>query len=139
MKKITWFYIFLTIFTISCKEKSQNEKSKKVNQTAQVKHYICLNNCENSGSDTQGICPTCKTAYAHNDAFHANDFLKSGPLTVPNSTSTQNNTQNTSPAQNRYGFYHYTCSKGCTGGSGVQENCKTCGNPLEHNQAYHNQ
>lgn len=139
MKKITWLYALVVLVALSCKENPQNKKSTNTNSTAQVKHYICLNNCENSGSDTQGVCPTCQNPYAHNDAFHANDFLKSGPLNVPNNTTAPSNTQNTAPAQNRYGFYHYTCSKGCAGGSGIEENCKTCGNPLEHNQAYHNQ
>lgn len=42
------------------------------------------------------------------------------------------------PAQNSEGVWHYTCTKGCVGGSGVAENCGICGSPLAHNQAYHN-
>lgn len=42
------------------------------------------------------------------------------------------------PAQNADGVWHYTCSKGCTGGAGVAGSiCATCGGPLDHNQAYH--
>ena len=48
-----------------------------------VQHYICQNKCENSGSDVEGVCPTCNTPYLHNVAFHNDDFLKNGPLNVP--------------------------------------------------------
>ncbi len=43
------------------------------------------------------------------------------------------------PAQNADGVWHYTCSKGCAGGSGAKGNCFTCGGPLVHNTAYHPQ
>lgn len=41
------------------------------------------------------------------------------------------------PAQNAAGVWHYTCAKGHAGGAGSAVNCKTCGEPLAHNQAYH--
>ena len=34
--------------------------------------------------------------------------------------------------------YHYTCSKGCQGGSDTATNCSNCGTLLVHNQAFHN-
>jgi len=138
MKALKLLVLLIFVTTISCKE----EKPKtNVNSKVAVKHYICLNKCENSGSDVQGVCPTCNTPYTHNDAFHNDDFLKNGPLTVPSNTTT--NTVNPSPtapspAQNASGVYHYTCANGCPGGAGSASNCKSCGNPLEHNQAYHN-
>lgn len=42
------------------------------------------------------------------------------------------------PPQNADGVWHFTCAKGCEGGSGVAEACKGCGGPLAHNAAYHN-
>jgi len=41
------------------------------------------------------------------------------------------------PPQNAAGVWHYTCSKGCAGGSGTAGNCAICGGPLSHNSAYH--
>jgi len=141
MKTLKILLLLIFVTSISCKE----EKPKKnLNNKVTVKHYICLNKCENSGSDAEGICATCKTPYTHNVAFHNNDLLKNGPLKVPTNTVTpaQNNTINPppapTPAQNAAGVYHYTCTNGCVGGSGSVVNCKSCGNPLEHNQAYHN-
>ncbi|REE79781.1 hypothetical protein BX611_2677 [Lutibacter oceani] len=136
MKTLKLFLLCICVISISCKE----EKPKKeIKSKVAVKHYICQNKCENSGSDSEDVCPTCNTAYLHNQAFHNDDFLKNGPLKVPDNTQT--NTQNTTtpaPAQNASGVYHYTCTNGCVGGSGTAANCNSCGNPLAHNQAYHN-
>jgi hypothetical protein len=41
------------------------------------------------------------------------------------------------PAQNERGVWHYTCSKGCAGGSGSAVNCDNCGGLLAHNTTYH--
>jgi hypothetical protein len=59
----------------------------------------------------------------------------SSPPTLPNA-AVQN------PAipqsnQNTEGVWHYTCSQGCAGGGGKDDNCITCGGSLAHNQAYH--
>ena len=141
MKALKILLLLIFVTSISCKEKKEKTN---LNSKVAVKHYICLNKCENSGSDTEGICPTCNTPYTHNVAFHNDDFLKNGPLKVPTNTATpsQNNTITPptppSPAQNAAGVYHYTCTNGCAGGSGSAANCKSCGNPLAHNQAYHN-
>ncbi len=141
MKALKILILLIFVTSISCKE---NKPKTNMNSKVAVKHYICLNKCENSGSDNEGVCPTCNTPYTHNVAFHNDDFLKNGPLQVPDNsaTSTQNNTIATppapAPAQNAAGVYHYTCTNGCVGGAGTLVNCKSCGNPLEHNQAYHN-
>jgi hypothetical protein len=42
------------------------------------------------------------------------------------------------PSKNVGFVYHYTCSKGCAGGSGSAANCSNCGSLLVHNQAFHN-
>ena len=93
-------------------------------------HYICPNNCEGSGGDTQVACPVCGTQYVHNQAFHT-----SQQTTPP----VQATTPATPPAaQNAAGVYHYTCSNGCAGGAGGAGSCATCGSALAHNTAFHN-
>ncbi len=94
-------------------------------------HYICPNNCEGSGGDTQVACPVCGTQYVHNQAFHASQ------QTTPPATT--NTTPATPPAaQNAAGVYHYTCSNGCAGGGAAAGSCATCGSALAHNTAFHN-
>lgn len=143
MKFLKFIFLFIAILTISCKE----DKPKVVNSKStlkKVQHYICANNCENSGGENAGNCPVCKNPYLHNTAYHANDFLKSGPIKVEsNATNPAQKTPSTnintpSPATNANGIYHYTCSNGCVGGSGAADNCKSCGTQLAHNQLYHN-
>lgn len=99
-----------------------------------VQHYICPNNCQGSGGPEQGNCPVCGTAYLHNQAFHANDAQNQVPPT-PNPVT---QTPTAEPAQNAAGVWHYTCAKGCPGGSGSATACATCGGTLAHNAAYHN-
>ncbi len=41
------------------------------------------------------------------------------------------------PAQNARGEWHYICSAGCSGGSGMAGVCSQCGAALSHNNAYH--
>lgn len=98
---------------------------------AGVQHYICPNNCAGSGGPAAGTCPTCGTAYVHNTAYHN----QSTPGAA-NSPMIQQ-PQQTSPAQNAAGVYHYTCPQGCSGGSGSAGTCPQCGSALAHNQAYH--
>jgi len=138
MKTLKILLLFIFAITISCKDKKA-ETAKKDKQTTNVKHYICKNNCENSGADVAGNCPVCATPYTHNQAYHNKDFLKNGPLDVPKtngSTNTNTNPQAT-PAQNAAGVFHYTCNNGCYGGSGTAATCKVCGEALVHNAAYH--
>jgi hypothetical protein len=122
-----------------------------------VKHYLCANNCANSGSDNPGVCSVCGSNLAHNEAYHLpeqealrgnsaatagspiertpsgidfkNQINNSGaqPLTPPSS----------SPAQNAKGVWHYVCSAGCSGGSGSAGNCTKCGANMLHNDDYH--
>jgi hypothetical protein len=137
--------IFISLFVfVSCKdEKQQTTKSTTTTETKKVvKHYICLNNCENSGSDNAGNCKECNEPLTHNTAYHSNDLLKTGPLKVQ-SNATQPNSNTTTvrppePAQNAAGVYHYTCTNGCNGGAGTATKCVACGETLAHNQAYHN-
>ena len=60
---------------------------------------------------------------------------RSNSPTPPNAVTT--NPKTPEPAQNAQGVWHYTCSKGCAGGSGSTGMCATCGGPLAHNAAYH--
>lgn len=132
---------FVLAISISCKEEKPKPVLQQNKATASVKHYICANKCENSGGDVSGACPVCKNQYLHNDAFHNQDLMKNGPLNVPKynggNPATKAPTQ-PSPAKNAKGIYHYTCAKGCFGGSGTSEKCANCGENLVHNQAYHN-
>jgi hypothetical protein len=143
MKIFKLTILIIAVISLSCKEK----KTEPVQQTqnpsttvAAVQHYICANNCENSGGDAAGVCPTCNTPYTHNQAFHNKNFLQGGPLDVPKfdaSKNTSSKPATPSPAQNKFGAFHYTCSNGCNGGSGSATQCTTCGSKLVHNQAYH--
>ena len=115
-----------------------------------VQHYICSNNCAGSGGASAGNCPVCGNPYTHNTAFHNQQNSTTNSTVTP--TSDQNtlsplfqNTpqqpqvnvpQITSPS-NASGVYHYICSNGCAGGSGMAGNCTSCGSALVHNQAYH--
>lgn len=138
-----YIFIFICAFTLgSCKDEKTKATIKTDTQKT-VKHYICLNNCENSGSDNAGSCKVCDEPLIHNTAYHSDEFLKTGPLNIQS-----NATQPTSPvgsgvkppepAQNMAGVYHYTCKNGCNGGAGSASKCISCGETLEHNQAYHN-
>jgi len=98
-----------------------------------VAHYICPNNCAGSGGESQANCPVCGTAYVHNQAFHAQQ-----PQAAPAPSPTTLPTPTAEPAQNAAGVWHYTCAKGCAGGSGSAGVCATCGGELAHNSSYHN-
>lgn len=127
------------VMLLSCKENKKENPVRKTEFTGNIKHYVCQNNCENSGSDVQGNCKVCNNPLVHNQAFHDKDLLKNGPLNVPNYDGTKpKNTTNTAPAQNALGIYHYTCNNGCAGGSGSATNCSVCGELLVHNATYHN-
>lgn len=143
MKILKFTLLLIAVITISCNnEKTKTNNSK--NTANKVQHYICENNCENSGGDAAGNCPVCKNQYIHNTAFHANDLLKSGPIKVESNATNPTRkivpakTNAPSPAQNANGAYHYTCTNGCPGGSGSATKCKSCGTVLAHNQLYHN-
>ncbi len=111
-----------------------------------VKHYICPNNCAGSGGDTPGQCPVCKTEYQHNDAYHQQPGQQptpqpSAPAVADPASSGQSPViqmpPSNDPPQNAKGVWHYTCPKGCLGGSGAAGPCPKCGEQLAHNAAYH--
>lgn len=149
--------VFVAILFASCgrdpKESAGNTNAAGAanpEATAVVYHFICRNNCQGSGAMEAGVCPVCGVNYIHNDAYHAQDVPGSNPsintLQGPQNPQFQQNPaapqtpqapQAPEPAQNAAGVYHYTCSKGCSGGSGTGGTCATCGGPLTHNQAYH--
>lgn len=140
--KNTYLILLVLVITLSACKDEKSKVTVDKNSTTVI-HYICDNECENSGSDVAGNCPTCKNPYTHNTAYHANDLLKSGPINVQSNATQPTKPAGTSPNQpspsrNTAGVYHYTCSNGCNGGSGTAAPCTSCGETLAHNQAYHN-
>lgn len=99
-----------------------------------VWHYTCSKRCA-GGSGAAGNCNTCGSLLIHNSLYHAN--TTSTPTTAPTSGAPFANPPATTPSQNTAGVWHYTCSKGCAGGSGTAGTCSTCGSTLAHNAAYH--
>lgn len=99
-------------------------------------HYICPKNCIGGTGAAAGQCPVCQSEMAHNQGFHVgpNASSTTSPLSSPNPLTIPTN----SDGPNANGQYHYTCSKGCAGGSGKAGNCSNCGNTLAHNAAFHN-
>ncbi len=95
-----------------------------------VWHYTCANGCE-GGSGTAEACKGCGSPLAHNQAYHST-------TTDPNIDASTIAPPPVEAPQNPDGVWHFTCSKGCEGGSGTAEACKGCGATLVHNQAYHN-
>lgn len=102
----------------------------------QVAHYICPNNCANSGAAQAGSCAVCGAELLHNQSYH--DQQGSATTTNPTINTTPQIQQQPSPAQNAAGEYHYTCGNGCAGGAGTAGVCASCGGQLVHNAAYHN-
>ena len=117
-------------------------------QSSGVEHYICPNGHIGYGSDTAGNCTQCSAALTHNQAFHANDPAPAANPAIQMNQNPAIQMQDPSgavaapttpePAQNAAGVWHYTCASGCAGGAGSATACATCGNPLQHNQSYHN-
>lgn len=103
-----------------------------------VQHYICPKNCAGSGGAAAGKCPVCGSDYVHNQAFHGQAGTAPAPSTAGNTANTPPpaQTQPSAP-QNAKGVWHYTCSKGCSGGAGAAGKCASCGGELAHNAAYH--
>ena len=101
-----------------------------------VSHYVCPNNCEGSGGNTQMNCPVCNTQYVHNQAYHNQATNTTTTQTQPATTTTTSTVTPSGP--NAAGVWHYTCPMGCEGGSASQGACASCGQTLAHNQAYHN-
>ena len=160
-------FLFFTLVAILCVA-CQNDKKPATTQppaplqvpntatpatATAVQHYICPNNCANSGGPQAGNCSVCGTPYVHNAAFHNQPGATTNPSQVPPSpifTNPQPITPSQTPeiqqvqtpptqepAQNAAGVWHYVCSKGCEGGSGARGFCAKCGAGLDHNPRYH--
>lgn len=106
-------------------ESPQNERG--------VWHYTCLKGCA-GGAGSAVNCGNCGSLLVHNSIYHSNSNstpTSSSPYAIPPNSPVSN------PSQNTAGVWHYTCGKGCVGGSGTAGNCGTCGGTLAHNAAYH--
>lgn len=158
--KIITLLLVATIFLNSCKDspkapqQSTSESTKALEpkaptnasttqprtlepaqNAAGVWHYTCIKGCP-GGAGTTGNCTNCGNVLAHNPAYHGSVNMNNSPSSAPFA-----NPPATAPAatsgQNSAGVWHYTCSKGCAGGSGVAGPCATCGEMLAHNVAFH--
>lgn len=114
---------------------SQNPGTAEPSQNAVgVWHYTCSKGCA-GGAGLAGNCNTCGGLLAHNQAYHGNANTaptSSTPFTAPTTSQAM-----PEPSQNAAGVWHYSCSQGCSGGSGAAGNCNTCGTALAHNTTYH--
>jgi hypothetical protein len=134
----------MAIFLIACNNNSKVAPKKTITPTPVptleppqnargVWHYTCIKGCV-GGSGSAGNCTTCGNTLAHNSAYHSNSAPSSAPFA--------NAPFATPPAapsgKNSNGIWHYTCARGCAGGSGSAGNCGNCGDALAHNTAYHN-
>ena len=116
-----------TVTTPATKEPAQNAQG--------VWHYTCRIGCP-GGAGTTAKCENCGNILAHNTAYHDNtNSTSSSPLVNPSATPAAPKAPE--PAQNSAGVWHYTCAKGCVGGSGSAGTCVTCKGKLAHNSAYH--
>ena len=95
-----------------------------------VWHYICSKGCS-GGAGSAINCNTCGSLLAHNSAYHNN------ANSTPTSSAPFANPPTAEPSRNSAGIWHYTCGKGCIGGSGSAGACATCAGSLTHNTAYH--
>lgn len=94
-------------------------------------HYICPKNCVGGTGTSAGKCPVCETEMTHNQGFHVTNN------TTPSTPTTPNSATSSGDLPNANGQYHYTCTKGCTGGKGGAGTCDSCGSALEHNTGFH--
>lgn len=100
-----------------------------------VWHYTCRIGCL-GGAGSAVKCSNCGNVLAHNTAYHSStNKTNTSPMANPSATPAKPATPE--PAQNSAGVWHYTCAKGCSGGSGSAGSCATCNGSLAHNSAYH--
>ena len=110
----------------------------QVQNTGNVKHYICPAGHADGGSDAAGNCSVCGAELAHNDAFHSQPAQTQPQTVTPDAATNQPQiTPATEPAKNAAGVFHYVCAEGHAGGSATAENCAVCGKQLVHNDKYH--
>lgn len=107
---------------------TQSRAPESAQNAAGVWHYTCSKGCV-GGAGTAVNCTNCGNILAHNQAYHSN--INTAPAMTPFTPTTAESSQNAA------GVWHYTCTKGCAGGSGSTGNCSNCGGALAHNQAYH--
>ncbi|MBK7226137.1 MAG: hypothetical protein WAS56_01825 [Saprospiraceae bacterium] len=84
----------------------------------------CKNEPKASTTDQNATAPAAAPANTANPVATPPNFT---PTTAPTPE----------PAQNAKGVWHFTCPKGCAGGSGAAGPCGKCGEQLTHNTAYH--
>lgn len=101
-----------------------------------VWHYTCIKGCP-GGAGTTGKCNNCGSLLAHNPAYHGSANMNSAPVSSAPFANPPAAASTAPAGQNSAGVWHYTCSKGCAGGSGVVEPCASCGETLVHNVAFH--
>ena len=104
---------------------------------AGVWHYTCPKGCT-GGAGAASPCSQCGTTLVHNQTYHG----ASQPAAAPTATTTGGTTAaapqgKNEPPQNAKGVWHYTCPKGCAGGSGAASPCPQCGTAMTHNSVYH--
>ncbi len=120
----------------------------KITNNSGVEHHICPDGHVGFGSESKGQCSKCGKELVHNQAYHNNGNAAPAVTTTTSAGSTPpsgspfiqspvTTTKAPEPPQNAKGVWHYTCSKGCAGGSGSAGNCTGCGGALAHNPAYH--
>lgn len=144
MKNFTTLTLLLTtivIFFAACNNNAKKTEPKAATpnsimaeppqNAAGVWHYICSKRCA-GGSGAEGSCTNCGAPLLHNTLYHANTNNTAPSLGAPFATP-----PTSAPGQNAAGIWHYSCDKGCAGGSATAGNCVSCGNTLTHNQAYH--
>jgi hypothetical protein len=148
MKNLHYF-LTLSILLISCntevkkkaapiKDIPLNERAipplpgKATNSVIGGAHYICPKSCVGGNGPAAGKCTICSTEMAHNQGFHVGkNNANAAPPSLPNSATSIGDVPNAN------GQYHYTCSKGCSGGKGKAGPCANCGETLAHNAAFH--
>ena len=109
---------------------TQNQATTEPSQNAGgVWHYTCSNDCA-GGAGSAVNCENCGSLLAHNQAYHTNPNSTPNPIPFMRPPTAE-------AGKNTAGVWHYTCVKGCAGGSGSAGTCGTCGDTLAHNQAYH--
>jgi uncharacterized paraquat-inducible protein A len=67
----------LMLLTVSCKDAKKENATTKTEQSEKkgkehTSAYVCPMHCEDSGSDTEGKCPTCGMTYKENKEHNAN-------------------------------------------------------------------
>ncbi|HAD12035.1 MAG TPA: hypothetical protein DCF33_06305 [Saprospirales bacterium] len=104
---------------------------------AGVWHYTCPKGCA-GGAGAATPCAKCGTTLTHNQTYHgaAQQPAGAAPASNPGATAATAPKKD-EPPQNAKGVWHYTCPKGCEGGSGAATPCAKCATVMTHNTAYH--